>query len=373
MLIIDADKANKDVLLTRIGCTWFLWLNLLYSLYLCFRYFLHDPIETRMPAVLMLSLAVLLFSLWNLLLSSQLVRHQFYLSRPILSISVLIYGVLWGLILYLISAEYAANEFGIMLSIVVLFPAVVAFHLSLLLTLLFAIPVLLAVYVNIFLYPAINPLFALFSYTLAMCIVFSCRQVMLEWYRKSEKSEQMNLRLIQKLTRLADQDPLTGLANKRYLREYFYARAAHFPADYAAAYLIMIDVDYFKRFNDTYGHIAGDQCLIRVSKCIARSVRDDSDLSVRFGGEEFAVLLLNADREAAIRVCERIKQNLAECRIPNEKSDVEPWVTVSQGGACWRSNMSLEQLITQADQQLYQSKHAGRNRITFESVLVPET
>lgn len=365
MLVIDAENANKEVILTRTGCIWFLWLNIIYSLYLVVRYYVRDlPDPPLSFQSLFFSLVILLFSGWNLLLTSQLIRHQFYLSRTVLCIFTFAYGVVWGLVLHNLFNVYASLEFTMLISLVILFPAVVAFHLSKTLIATFIVPVVIAVYIDILRSPDVHTLFPLFSYTLAVGVVISCRNVMMEWFRKAEASEQQNVYLIKKLTKLADQDPLTGLANKRYLREYFYARIAK-KADHSEVYLIMIDVDHFKRFNDHYGHIKGDECLVNVARCIARSVRNESDLAVRFGGEEFAVLLFSASREAVISVAGRIRESLAASSIPHEASDTAPWVTVSQGAACWQEGMALENLITLADQQLYQSKNQGRDRISM--------
>lgn len=366
MLIMDAGKVNKDVILTRTGCIWFLWLNIAYSLYLCLRYFFYDDLVPSLPPIFILSLLLMLFSCWNLLLTSQLIKQQLYLTRAVLMLCAVIYGVIWALILHQLYRATHDIEWVMVISLLVLFPAVIAFHLSLNVIAAFVLPIILTLFINIAVLNPLNVLFHLVAYTLALGVVLSCRNVMMEWVRKAEASEQQNARLIQKLTRLVDHDPLTGLANKRYLREYFHARTAQIAAE-SQVYLIMIDVDHFKRYNDVYGHLKGDECLVKVARCISDSVRNESDLAVRFGGEEFAVLLLNATPEIASQVCERIKTTLEKRAIPHESSDTAEWVTLSQGAARWQPGMSLDSLITAADQQLYWSKNHGRNQFSFYS------
>ncbi|MHA6313650.1 GGDEF domain-containing protein [Pantoea sp. USHLN298] len=365
-MLINAEDAKKELLLTRSGCVWFLWLNVVYTLYLSARYFFHDQPDARSSAVLFFSVLILLFSLWNLILTALFSRNGFLVKRGVLLSIVLLYGILWGLELHSLYAGAAPAEFIILLSLLLVFPAVIAFHLSLRLIAAFATPVLLVVTGEVILAGSEFNLFLLFSYLIALVALFSARRVLIEWFRKSEESERHNARLIKKLTRLADRDPLTGLANKRYLREYFHARTATLPAGCDTVFLIMIDVDYFKKYNDHYGHLAGDQCLMQVARCISQSVRDSTDRVARFGGEEFTVLLLSSDKQGVRMVCERIQQNLARAGIPHAHSGISASVTVSLGAAQFKAGDSLDQLLAAADQQLYQAKREGRNRFCLD-------
>lgn len=365
-MLINAEDAKKELLLTRSGCVWFLWLNVVYTLYLSARYFFHDQPDARSSAVLFFSVLILLFSLWNLILTALFSRNGFLVKRGVLLSIVLLYGILWGLELHSLYAGAAPAEFIILLSLLLVFPAVIAFHLSLRLIAAFATPVLLVVTGEVILAGSEFNLFLLFSYLIALVALFSARRVLIEWFRKSEESERHNARLIKKLTRLADRDPLTGLANKRYLREYFHARTATLPAGCDTVFLIMIDVDYFKKYNDHYGHLAGDQCLMQVAQCISQSVRDSTDRVARFGGEEFTVLLLSSDKQGVRMVCERIQQNLARAGIPHAHSGISASVTVSLGATQFKAGDSLDQLLAAADQQLYQAKREGRNRFCLD-------
>ena len=167
---------------------------------------------------------------------------------------------------------------------------------------------------------------------------------------------------------MAAKDPLTGLANRRSFdsvltREWLATRESGAPIS-----LLMIDVDYFKLYNDTYGHQAGDHCLRRVADAISQSVRQPYDLPARYGGEEFGVILPRADEALALSVAHRILGNLAQLRIPHSGSS---WgkVTVSVGVASI-ARVGLdgpEPLVEAADRALYAAKHAGRNRAVTTS------
>jgi diguanylate cyclase (GGDEF)-like protein len=131
----------------------------------------------------------------------------------------------------------------------------------------------------------------------------------------------------------------------------------------------MLDIDFFKKYNDRYGHQRGDDCLRRVAAALGRTVRRAGDLAARYGGEEFAVLLpLTADREA-VRVAEAIRSAVAAMGIAHDRSDLAPYVTVSVGVATARPGPSGRQtgepsaLVAGADRALYRAKALGRNRV----------
>jgi diguanylate cyclase (GGDEF)-like protein len=130
--------------------------------------------------------------------------------------------------------------------------------------------------------------------------------------------------------------------------------------------LIMLDVDYFKRYNDFYGHQAGDSCLVKVAKAAAAGVKRSTDLFVRYGGEEFAALLPNTDAAGAIAVAESIREAIRDLAIPHEQSDVSSIVTVSMGIASMVPccEKSPNELIVAADRALYDAKRQGRDRYT---------
>ena len=161
---------------------------------------------------------------------------------------------------------------------------------------------------------------------------------------------------------LAFTDGLTQIANRRFFDRYLdreWWRSQKNNSDLA---LILCDVDFFKVYNDTYGHQAGDDCLKKVAKVIKNSVRA-SDLPARYGGEEFVVVLPNSDPQAAILVAHRISFKLKEMQIPHINSKVSPHVTISCGVSSVKTTnaVSPEELIAHADKALYAAKEQGRD------------
>jgi diguanylate cyclase (GGDEF)-like protein len=160
-------------------------------------------------------------------------------------------------------------------------------------------------------------------------------------------------------------DSLTGIANRRRLDEYLadeFKRAARSNSPLS---VIMLDIDYFKQFNDTYGHQNGDFCLKRVANAIKATLNRPADLVGRYGGEEFAIILPDTSFGGASTLAEEIRKHIESLAIPHEKSKVAPYVTLSLGISNVQSyaDTSDTTLLTQADHALYQAKTNGRNRV----------
>jgi diguanylate cyclase (GGDEF)-like protein len=194
--------------------------------------------------------------------------------------------------------------------------------------------------------------------------------------RNSERKKSAELLL------LSTTDPLTGIANRRAFEQALDQEWRRTLRHHMALSLLMIDVDYFKRFNDSYGHVAGDQCLRDVAQTIAVRARRAGEMAARYGGEEFAVLLPHTDVADAHKLAERICASISERQIPHGGSAVATHVTVSigvasiaevpktaatlsrdSGGAAAPSSPGATVLIETADHALYQAKSAGRNRV----------
>ncbi|WP_139411046.1 GGDEF domain-containing protein [Aeromonas veronii] len=188
------------------------------------------------------------------------------------------------------------------------------------------------------------------------------RRMLHRWFELAIMREHENLTLLRQLDQLAKQDPLTGVANRRHFNIELERALAHSQESGAPLSLILIDVDYFKRFNDHYGHQVGDMCLKEVAQALNRAVRTPSDLVARYGGEEFVLLLPNTARQAAASVAQRLQDGLASLQLEHLASDVASWVTVSQGIATLLPGESASQLLERADQALYRAKESGRNQ-----------
>lgn len=178
------------------------------------------------------------------------------------------------------------------------------------------------------------------------------------------------------LQRLARSDGLTQLANRRFLNEFLEREWGRLLRHQQPLSLILLDIDFFKLYNDTYGHLAGDQCLRQVASLLQTTVRRPSDLVARYGGEEFVIVLPQTPMAGAIEVATILRQKIHALQLPHKGSPISPWVTLSLGIASTipTSKTSWTELLNWADQALYQAKQAGRDRLmVFESgVRMPE-
>ncbi len=160
-------------------------------------------------------------------------------------------------------------------------------------------------------------------------------------------------------------DSLTGIANRRFFDERISQEYSRHSRTGNPLSLIMLDIDHFKMFNDTYGHIKGDACLKKVAQAIQNRVNRSTDLVARYGGEEFACILPDTNNHAALMIAERIRLAIIDLDIPHTTSPVENRVTASLGvvtAKCYHKG-DLSKLIEFADQQLYSAKESGRNKL----------
>ncbi|EDX84711.1 PAS fold family [Synechococcus sp. PCC 7335] len=167
----------------------------------------------------------------------------------------------------------------------------------------------------------------------------------------------------QELEQLAKMDGLTQVANRRSFDKYMERVWSNVDSTQSSLSLILCDIDYFKRFNDTYGHQAGDLCLRQVAKAIEQAVKRNTDLVARYGGEEFAVVLPDTNVSGAKRVAEDICETVRQLNIMHSASEVSDRVTLSLGIASISSpqKIELDQLVAAADQGLYDAKSSGRD------------
>jgi diguanylate cyclase (GGDEF)-like protein len=167
------------------------------------------------------------------------------------------------------------------------------------------------------------------------------------------------------LRSMALMDGLTGVANRRKFNEDILAAWRLCLREQKPLSLILVDVDYFKRYNDRYGHQAGDDCLKSVAQTLSETVRRPYDLVARYGGEEFACVLPNTVLSGAVEIAERMQERVRTLGIEHSASDVDRVVTISLGVATLTPTRDLEfqALIEAADKQLYEAKNAGRARV----------
>lgn len=168
-----------------------------------------------------------------------------------------------------------------------------------------------------------------------------------------------------KLESLSTLDGLTGIANRRSFDNHIQINWKSCVREALPLSIIMIDIDYFKAYNDNYGHLKGDDCLIEVAKTIAHCIKRPTDFVARYGGEEFVMVLPGTDKKGALEVAERVRRNVEAHAITHEYSKIMPCVTISLGVATITPHFcdSMEEFINRADKALYQAKLGGRNRI----------
>jgi diguanylate cyclase (GGDEF)-like protein len=169
------------------------------------------------------------------------------------------------------------------------------------------------------------------------------------------------------LTRLAVTDGLTGLANRREFEATLARERARLARSGGHLAVVLLDVDYFKRYNDTFGHVRGDDCLRAVAQVLRALVARPADLAARYGGEEFACVLPELDAAQGGNVAERIRAAIEALALPHADSPASAYVTASFGVAAQRCRpgQSALELVTRADEQLYRAKAAGRNRVAI--------
>jgi len=162
-------------------------------------------------------------------------------------------------------------------------------------------------------------------------------------------------------------DPLTSLANRKFFDQAIQKAMAEAKAKNEPLSLLMIDVDYFKSFNDKYGHLTGDQVLRLVAIAVKQNVKG-RDIAARYGGEEFVIALTNTALQPAITVADQIRRAVMTKELMKRSSGQKLGrVTVSIGAAAWRPSDTLQSLIERADTCLYAAKNHGRNRVICES------
>ncbi len=186
-----------------------------------------------------------------------------------------------------------------------------------------------------------------------------------EAYRALRVSQQQLLDTNLVLQRLMNSDGLTGLSNRRHFDEYLELEWRRAIREQTQMSLLMIDVDYFKAYNDNFGHLEGDEALRQVAKAIRGSCSRPSDLPARYGGEEFALVLPNTSPGGARLLAEKLRQSIVGMNIPHIAPTEGSSLTVSIGLSTVVPQIGSHsrQLIQSADQGLYAAKHNGRNRV----------
>lgn len=195
-------------------------------------------------------------------------------------------------------------------------------------------------------------------------------RILQELKEAKSKLEEVNTALQQKsaiLEDLAMYDGLTHIPNRRFFDEMYERKYKETSRDKKTLAVIMIDVDYFKPYNDHYGHVQGDACLITVAEALKKSLKRPTDIVARYGGEEFIVILKDIDLEGANNVAQRLRETVSALGLPHANSDVAQHITISVGMAFKEANStsSKEELLKRADEALYRAKSSGRDKVAY--------
>lgn len=188
--------------------------------------------------------------------------------------------------------------------------------------------------------------------------------------KAKEKAVQMNVELQKanaELEKISMVDGLTGVFNRRYLDIFLEKLWDIKMKEKFPIALVMLDIDRFKQYNDTYGHLAGDECLKVMAEIIDQNLDRKSDFVARYGGEEFAILLLNTSEDSAMKLAEEIRKHIEQTPIDNGIETTSITVSLGVASMISRRYMSASELIKTADYALYEAKRKGRNRVVKAS------
>ncbi len=172
------------------------------------------------------------------------------------------------------------------------------------------------------------------------------------------------------LEKLSMYDGLTNIRNRRFFDETFEKTFSEIKRDKKSLAVLMIDIDFFKPYNDNYGHGQGDETLRKVAKALEKTIKRPSDFVARYGGEEFVVLLKNLDKDGLQTVAKKLLEAIRELKITHEFSKIEKYVTVSIGASFYNSSSDITklELLLKADETLYSVKNSGRNNFAILEV-----
>ena len=176
----------------------------------------------------------------------------------------------------------------------------------------------------------------------------------------------------QKLEKMALVDGLTGISNRRLFDKTLKNELKRAKREKSILSLIMIDIDNFKEYNDTYGHQQGDECLKEVASVLDENAKRAADFAARYGGEEFAVILPDTAEDGALKIAEDIRKEIIDLKMEHQNSPIADHVTISLGVSSIKAAKKIDQelinsFIDKADQALYQAKENGKNKTVYQS------
>ena len=350
---------TRDAMVARglaMNLPWLAFVNISFALMVLLRNRLFDNIDalyqTSSQIALFMDIAMVSIIVLSVVLTIMALRHL-----PGISIGLLVTSIIWSVCCFRFIVDWQLPHIW-PIYIILLLTAISALYYHLSGLLCSVVPLWLTLPVaSMLLNQGINMRFAVIWVIFSLILVFG-RFLLLRWFDEAWERNQQNQLLIARLDVLAHQDPLTDTANRRSMEN-----VLHQSVQQGQAFsVILLDVDYFKLYNDTYGHQAGDECLTQVAQALKASVRTPEDMVSRYGGEEFLVILFDCPESMAEQVAARIQQELRSRAIVHSASKVSEYVTASMGIASMTDGRSVDDIIAAADAALYRAKASGRDR-----------
>ncbi|WP_228289675.1 GGDEF domain-containing protein [Shewanella cyperi] len=208
-----------------------------------------------------------------------------------------------------------------------------------------------------------NLAFPLSKFICLLVIIAVGQQVLFSWFSRAIAGSVEKQKLLKQFRRLALVDGLTNLSNRRHLDELLKQEIRAAQRNGRPLCLLLLDIDYFKRLNDSLGHQAGDDCLVQVAALLSDAACRPRDLAARYGGEEFVLLLPETPLEGALAKAQSVAALLHQRNISHPDSPIADRVTASQGICQWQPGMDADALLQSCDRRLYRAKGQGRNCI----------
>ncbi|SDI34223.1 diguanylate cyclase (GGDEF) domain-containing protein [Ferrimonas sediminum] len=206
------------------------------------------------------------------------------------------------------------------------------------------------------------PWYALTLLAISMVVAQQVQHTLWRWSHLSRRQQERYRKLQQLMNQKSDQDGLTGITNRNRFDQRLRQLVAENRRTHNPLTLVMLDVDYFRSYNDHYGHKAGDRCLKGLAKLMVHCSRRQTDVIARYGGEEFAILLPATDKGGAERLLRQLRTEVAEAAVAHNHSPISNTITLSAGVAQWTPGQGADALVEQAGKALNQAKLEGRNR-----------